>query len=351
MFNLWQTAKNSPFAGPASRVECDAPQKELVQSRNIAAADAETYSCEYGSNKYYALCGLGGLLSCGITHTAVVPLDLVKCRIQVDPDKYKGIINGFKVSLKEGGVRSLGLGWAPTFFGYSMQGLCKFGFYEVFKIVYGDLIGEENAFLYRTSLYLAASASAEFFADIALSPMEACKVRIQTMPGFASTLREGFPIIYNSEGLNGFYKGLVPLWSRQIPYTMMKFACFERTVEALYANVVPKPRDQCTKGEQLVVTFAAGYIAGVFCAIVSHPADTIVSKLNQKSGSTAMGVAKELGFAGLWKGLFPRIIMIGTLTALQWFIYDSVKVVLGLPRPPPPGMPESLRLKLEAKQA
>jgi len=351
MFSLWQTAKNSPFARPASLVECDAPQKELVKGRSIAAADAEEYSCEYGSGKYYALCGLGGLLSCGITHTAVVPLDLVKCRIQVDPDKYKGIINGFKVSLKDGGVRSLGLGWAPTFIGYSMQGVCKFGFYEVFKIVYGDLIGEENAFLYRTSLYLAASASAEFFADIALSPMEACKVRIQTMPGFATTLREGFPTIYKAEGVNGFYKGLVPLWSRQIPYTMMKFACFERTVEALYQYVVPKPRDQCSKSEQLVVTFAAGYIAGVFCAIVSHPADTIVSKLNQKSGSTAGQVAKELGFAGLWKGLFPRIIMIGTLTALQWFIYDAVKVTLGLPRPPPPGMPESLRKKLEAQQA
>lgn len=38
---------------------------------------------EFGSGKYYALCGLGGILSCGITHTAIVPLDLVKCRIQV----------------------------------------------------------------------------------------------------------------------------------------------------------------------------------------------------------------------------------------------------------------------------
>ena len=47
-----------------------------------------------------------------------------------------------------------------------------------------------------------------------------------------------------------------------------------------------------------MVTFAAGYIAGVFCAIVSHPADTIVSKLNQAKGSTAAGVAKELGFKG-----------------------------------------------------
>ena len=47
--------------------------------------------------------------------------------------------------------------------------------------------------------------------------------------------------------------------------------------------------------------------------------------------------------SGLWKGLFPRIIMIGTLTALQWFIYDSVKVYLYMPRPPPPEMPESLK--------
>ena len=59
---------------------------------------------------------------------------------------------------------------------------------------------------------------------------------------------------------SSFYKGLVPLWGRQIPYTMMKFACFERTVEALYRFVVPKPRAACSKGEQLIVTFVAGYI-------------------------------------------------------------------------------------------
>ena len=52
----------------------------------------------------------------------------------------------------------------------------------------------------------------------------------------------------------------MPLWGRQIPYTMMKFACFERTVEALYKFVVPKPRSECSKGEQLIVTVIAGYI-------------------------------------------------------------------------------------------
>ncbi|CAL1537622.1 unnamed protein product [Lymnaea stagnalis] len=338
--------RNNAFANPFfTNAKCES---NVSPTRTIAAAagaDSEN-SCEFGSAKYYALCGFGGLLSCGITHTAVVPLDMVKCRIQVNPGKYGGIVKGFKVTIAEEGTRALAKGWAPTFFGYSMQGVCKFGFYEAFKILYTELLGEENSYLWRTSVYLAASASAEFFADIALCPMEAVKVRIQTQPGWSTTLREGFPRIMKEEGISGFYKGLVPLWARQIPYTMMKFACFERTVEALYKFVVPKPRSECSKGEQLVVTFSAGYIAGVFCAIVSHPADTIVSKLNQAKGSNFMDVAKSLGLLGMWKGLFPRIIMIGTLTALQWFIYDSVKVAFKLPRPPPPEMPESLKRKL-----
>jgi len=355
--SLLDLAKSNPFITPFQTARCSSgenlglPRTTVVPSRNIAFASAvpkEEFSCEYGSLKFFGLCGLGGIISCGVTHTAVVPLDLVKCRLQVDPDKYKNIINGFRVTLKEDGTRGLAKGWAPTFIGYSMQGLCKFGFYEVFKVLYSDLLGEENSYLWRTSLYLAASASAEFFADIALSPMEAVKVRVQTQPGFVTTLREAVPIIYGQEGLSGFYKSLVPLWMRQIPYTMMKFACFERTVELLYQNVVPKPRADCTKGEQLIVTFTAGYIAGVFCAIVSHPADTVVSKLNQDKSATVGGIVKKLGFGAMWKGLTARIIMIGTLTALQWFIYDGVKVALALPRPPPAEMPESLRKKLEA---
>lgn len=106
----------------------------------------------------------------------MVPMDLVKCRIQVDPAKYGSLVNAFRVSVREDGVRGLVRGWGPTFFGYSMQGMFKFGLYEIFKHVYADLIGDEKAFLYRTTLYLAASASAEFFADIALCPMEAVKV-------------------------------------------------------------------------------------------------------------------------------------------------------------------------------
>jgi len=336
--------------GLISRVSSRTYRGNTLAFPSLLTMGDTQYSCEPGTLKFYGLCAVGGAASCGLTHTAVVPLDLVKCRIQVDPAKYKNLSNGFKLTLAEDGTKGLAKGWAPTLIGYSFQGIGKFGFYELFKLTYGNAIGEEAAFTNRTSLYLASSASAEFFADMFLAPFEAMKVRIQTMPGYANNMREAYAkMSAEPKGSNPFFKGLKPLWLRQIPYTMMKFAAFERVVELLYAKVVPKPRSECTKNEQLMVTFASGYIAGVFCAIVSHPADCVVSVLNKTPGASAGAVLKDLGWSGCWKGLGPRIIMIGTLTGLQWFIYDSVKVAFRLPRPPPPTMPESMRKRLEAE--
>ena len=51
-------------------------------------------------------------------------------------------------------------------------------------------------------------------------------------------------------------------------------------------------------GILLYLCLSAGYIAGVFCAVVSHPADTIVSKLNTEKGSNFVQAAKSLGLAG-----------------------------------------------------
>jgi len=73
--------------------------------------------------------------------------------------------------------------------------------------------------------------------------------------------------------------------------TMMKFASFETIVEMIYKHAIPTPKDQCSKNKQLGVSFAAGYVAGVLCAIVSHPADNLVSFLNNAKGATVGDVS------------------------------------------------------------
>uniref|UniRef100_A0A7S3J2F3 Uncharacterized protein n=1 Tax=Euplotes harpa TaxID=151035 RepID=A0A7S3J2F3_9SPIT len=286
---------------------------------------------------YYGKCMIGGILSCGLTHTAVVPLDIVKCRKQINHKVYKSLGDGLKVIKAAEGFKGLTVGWQPTFVGYSMQGFGKFGFYEIFKDVYKAVVGEENAKKYQTVGFLVSSACAEFIADVLLCPWESLKVRTQVdMKGaFPRNPVEGFNLIKKNEGVNGFYKGLSPLWMRQIPYTMVKFACFERTVRFVYKNFLTKDPSEYSKATKLTVTFLSGYWAGIFCAVVSHPADTVVSKLNEKesSGSNLSKIKEilgELGFKGVWRGLSTRILMIGTLTGLQWWIYDTFKTLVGL---------------------
>lgn len=214
--------------------------------------------------------------------------------------------------------------------GYSAQGAFKYGWYEYFKKTYSDLAGPEAAHKYKTGLYLAASASAEFLADIALCPMEAVKVRMQGgSPNPYTGAIDGFTKITAKEGYAGLYKGLYPLWGRQIPYTMMKFASFETIVEMIYDRL-PGEKSEYSKAAQTGVSFTGGYLAGILCAIVSHPADVMVSKLNSvrepgEAFGSAMGrIYKDIGFTGLWNGLPMRIVMIGTLTGLQWMIYVSI---------------------------
>lgn len=100
--SLLDAARNSPFKAPGHIVKCEESNEknQLVPTRTIRAADANPgEACEFGSLHYFALCGVGGILSCGSTHTFVVPLDLVKCRLQVNQAKYKNLFNGFKVTV------------------------------------------------------------------------------------------------------------------------------------------------------------------------------------------------------------------------------------------------------------
>jgi hypothetical protein len=90
--------------------------------------------------------------------------------------------------------------------------------------------------------------------------------------------------------------------------TMMKFASFETIVEMIYKYSIPVPKDQCSKSLQLGVSFAGGYVAGVFCAIVSHPADNLVSFLNNAKGATVGDVSTFSDIEFPEKHYFPPLV-------------------------------------------
>ncbi|KAM0067872.1 putative mitochondrial phosphate carrier protein Pic2/Mir1 [Helianthus debilis subsp. tardiflorus] len=160
----------------------------------------ETKFCEEFSPKYYGICAIGGMLSAGATHVAITPLDVLKVNMQVNPVKYSSICTTFTTLLREGGVSAFRRGWTGKFFGYGVQGACRFGLYEYMNKIYSNSLKEQN----KSLIFFLSSATAEVIANVALCPFEAIKVRVQAQPHFAKGLGDGFPKLYASEGLRGY---------------------------------------------------------------------------------------------------------------------------------------------------
>ena len=103
------------------------------------AEHVDVYHIVLYSPAYYTACAVGGALSCGLTHTLLTPVDLVKCNKQANPQLFnhstlaalRDIYTGRLEPVGFGsGIRGVFRGWGATLAGYSAQGALKFGLYE-----------------------------------------------------------------------------------------------------------------------------------------------------------------------------------------------------------------------------
>ncbi|EMD66125.1 hypothetical protein COCSADRAFT_34710 [Bipolaris sorokiniana ND90Pr] len=281
----------------------------------------------------YARFAFAGAVCCSVTHGALTPVDVVKTRIQLDPATYNtGLIGGFRKVIANEGAGAVWTGFGPTAAGYFLQGAFKFGGYEFFKQQAINMVGYETASNNRTAVYLASAAVAEFFADVALCPLEATRIRLVGDPTFANGLVGGFSKILKNEGVGAFYSGFGPILFKQVPYTMAKFVVFEKVNEAIYTVV---DKSKTSSSMQTVYNLSSGLMAGFAAAIISQPADTMLSRINKTKGMPGEGttsrlikIAKELGVRGSFGGIGARLFMVGTLTAGQFAIYGDIKKAL-----------------------
>lgn len=115
---------------------------------------------------------------------------------------------------------------------------------------------------------------------------------------------------------------------------MAKFVVFERVSEAILGSV---DKNTITDGTKTGINLGSGLIAGFAAALVSQPADTMLSKINKTQGAPGEGnfsrlvkIAKELGLRGSYTGIGARLFMVcfslfhmirTLLTAPGWFAY------------------------------
>ena len=137
--------------------------------------------------------------------------------------------------------------------------------------------------------------------------------------------------------LKGFLAGGVCCSVTHGGATIAKFVVQDEVANRIYRGLGAKPSEM-SPGKKLGISCTSGFIAGVFAAICSHPADTLFSLMN-KPGAGGSGsmysrmatIAGEMGFYKLaTQGLGARCIMIGGLTAGQFAIFDSMLPAIGI---------------------
>lgn len=137
---------------------------------------------------------------------------------------------------------------------------------------------------------------------------------------------------------------------------MAKFVVYEKMSELIYNNI---DKSKLSNPQQTGVNLGAGLIAGFAAALVSQPADTMLSVINKTKGAPGEGtvtrlvkIAGELGLRGSYAGIGTRLFMVGgvsnsfttlsnpshhvkfadrspQLTAGQFAIYGDIKKALG----------------------
>ena len=96
--------------------------QSFAQTNEFVAPSSPEYNLAY-----YLKGALAGGICCSITHDALAPVDVVKTRMQLQPDVYKGMVSGFSQVIKAEGAGALLTGIGPTIVGYFIQGASRAG--------------------------------------------------------------------------------------------------------------------------------------------------------------------------------------------------------------------------------
>ena len=286
----------------------------------------------------------GGICS-SIAHLVLTPLDVVKTKIQTKPTVYNsGIVASFTKVLDEEGVSAFFNGWEPTFIGFFLTGGVGFFLTEYFRRYYTTLItsvmslSEAGASTVISSMEIpliaASAATAGFFCCFILAPFDAVRIRTVSQPDYADNIFGVVSRMIGEEGLLSLFSS-VPVWFvKEIPYNIFKFLVFQLATNFLYESF-PAAREDIRLS--LLVSLVGGTLGGIAATIVSNPADVVISEMKKKktemTGWEALERVRDRAggyLPAFATGLSLRMIFISLLVSLQFFLYDSVRIALGV---------------------
>lgn len=147
---------------------------------------------------------------------------------------------------------------------------------------------------------------------IAVYPVDVVKTRMQHSRVSSSALQVLNGIFYK-EGVRSFYKGLGPQLCGTIPDKAVSLATRE-FVKGKFADP-----------NAFVASFASATASGVVQSVVMNPVEVVKVRMQIDSSLNALGVVRELGLQGLYRGYSACISRDVMFAATYFTLYDMAK--------------------------
>uniref|UniRef100_A0A2P2QLU1 ADP ATP carrier protein n=1 Tax=Rhizophora mucronata TaxID=61149 RepID=A0A2P2QLU1_RHIMU len=165
----------------------------------------------------------------GVSSTlCTYPLELVKTRLTIERDTYKGIVDAFLKILQEDGPAELYRGLAPSLIGVIPYASTNYFAYDTLRKAYRKIFKQEKIGNIETlligSVAGAISSSATFPLEVARKHMQ-----VGALSGrqIYKNVLHALASILEQEGIQGLYKGLGPSCMKLVPAAGISFMCYE----------------------------------------------------------------------------------------------------------------------------
>lgn len=234
---------------------------------------------------------LAGTLGGTVGDLLMYSLDTVKTRQQGAPGvlKYASTGGAYRALVREEGVlRGLYAGVTPAMLG-SVPGTAIF--FATYELAKRNLIAIGCP---ETVSHLTSGLLGDLFASVVYVPSEVLKTRLQLQgryqnPHFASgynyrNMRDAIWTIYRTEGAGALFHGYKATIVRDLPYSAITFACYERF--KVWARRLRGQHDMGLDAE-IITGSAAGAIGGA----ITTPLDVVKTRIQTQQAPPSVDPA------------------------------------------------------------
>ncbi|OJJ69245.1 hypothetical protein ASPBRDRAFT_132622 [Aspergillus brasiliensis CBS 101740] len=293
----------------------------------------------------------------GIASTLCLhPLDLIKTRLQVDrlsPSRVGGSVPVIReIFQNEGGIKAFYRGLTPNLVGNSTS-------WALYFLCYGNIKGVMRTWrsgsqdqALTSADYFLASGSAGMLTSALTNPIWVIKTRMLSTgsqsPGAYASFTTGAKEILRSEGISGFYRGLVPALFG-VSHGALQFMAYEqlklyrsRMAPSAGTSVIRRASsssDAARSGiRELgnVDLFVISSLSKLFAGCVTYPYQVLRSRLQTYDAHLVYSGVRDAvaqiwareGVTGFYKGLGPNLLRVLPSTWVTFLVYENTRAYL-----------------------